>query len=763
MTGRRFDLPSVDRRTLLIGGAGAAGLVLAWSLWPRAQALNLPVGAGESVLTAFIKVGRDGQVTMIVPGCESGQGITTALPQIMAEELGADWRTVAVEAAPINAAYVNPVLADPDRAPMLAGDPLPSFLGDVRAWKRRAFDPPETMMLTGASSSIRAFEGPCRAAAAAARAMLMMAAAARWDVDWQECETHAGFVTHDKRRLRFAELAAEAAEQEPPAEPVFRANVRTPLFGEEVPRLDAPAKVDGSLNFAGDIRLPDMVYAAIRQGPHGDTRLSGIDKRAAARIPGMVSVVEDQRWVAAVARTWWAANRALDALAPRFTTAGPVPDDAAIATALVTALSGDGAQRVAERGDAAGEMAGRKAIAATYAVAPSLHAAIETPTATAAPDGDRMRLWVATQAPALCRAAVARALDIAPHRVTLFPMQAGGSFGAAIEHDVAVQAAKIARAIDRPVQLVWSRAETILRDLPRPPAMARLSAVRDTGGGIHALHTRIAVPAAGAELRSRLFDGWRPDAAAAAHRDSVDASAVGGAVPPYRIAHLAVEHAPVATALPAGMLRGLSDGYTAFFTESFVDECAHAAETDPLSYRLSMLGSAPRLAECLARATMLGEWDGGAAGSGMGIACHALRGSFIALLARAAMGENGIAVQRLVAVADVGRVVNPALVRQAIEGGLIFGLAAAVGATVDYRGGVATARRLGQLGLPRIDQTPEILVELIDSQEDPGGASEIAVPVVAPALANALFSATGRRFRRLPLSDRPVPGGGKTT
>lgn len=747
----RRRLPAVSRRALLVGAGAAGGLALAWTIWPRSYAVNLAAAEDQSIFNAFLKIASDGRVSVIVPQCEMGQGVTTLLPQIMADELGADWRTIAVETAPISPLYANTVLVDADSAAATPRALLPDAVGDVRNWARHEYGVRHAMMLTAGSSSVQMFEGPCRAAAAQARAMLMMAAAARWDADWTACDTAAGFVTLGKRKLRFGELAAAAAAMTPPAEPQYRAVSADPLYGQDVTRLDLPAKVDGSMNFAGDIRLPGMVYAAIRQGPAGDTRLVSINKAAGLKSLDLVHYVRTERWLATVGRNWWAANRALDRFAPVFETTGPPVSSDAIAAALQAALKGDGT-RIHSRGDIAAAFTGRRLLSSEFSVEPALHAAIETRSATAEPDGDRLRLWVASQAPAQCRAAVASATGLDEAAITLFPMPAGGSFGIALEHEAAVQAAIIARTIDRPVQLVWSRAEEIMRDLPRPPAQARLTASLNSAGGIDALAVRIAAPSAGHELRARLVDAARPHAAQRAAAGRSDASAVAGALPPYAIPHVSVDHFPADIGLPVGRWRSNADSYAAFFIESFVDELAAQADTDPLSYRMGMLSGAPELARCLITATTLGGWEGGIAGSMQGIACHSMRGSHIALMATASIGSGGLRVTQLVAAVDCGRVVNPAILRQQIEGGLIFGLAAAVGATTAYAGGVAQARTIGQLGLPRLSHCPEITIEIVESDREPGGFGELAVPVVAPAIANALFAATGNRIRRLPLS-----------
>ena len=607
-------------------------------------------------------------------------------------------------------------------------------------------------MLTGGSTSVLMFEGACRAAGAGARVLLQKAAARRWGVEWQDCESAAGFVTNGKKRLRFGELATAAAGEALP-DPVPLRFGPGALAGKPLPRLDVPAKVDGSADFAGDIRLPDMVFASVRAGPIGDSRLRQVDKAAAAGVRGLIEVVEHPRWVAAVANNWWAANRALDALAPRFETRGALANSAGIDAALTRAFDAPG-ERMWQVGDVAGQFRGAHLVAAEYRVALGTHAAIETPTATARWHEGRLELWLPTQAPVAARAAAAAAIGVPPGHVTVHPTLIGGSFGAALENDVAAQAAVLAVKLKRPVQLTWSRLEDLLHDRFRPAGVARMAARLGPSGGIAGWLTRIAAPATGRELADRLL-GDEPVLDVARALGGVgDAYAVGGAVPPYRLAHAAVDHHPAGIGVPTGHLRGGAHGLTCFATECFVDELAHLAGTEPLSYRIAMLGGDPRLARCLSTAAALGGWDGGVAGSGQGIAACAFRGSRIAVLAEARVEAGRVRVDRLVAAVDCGRIINPDLVRQQIEGGLVFGMAQALGASTGITAGLADARGLGALHLPRLRDTPDITVELIASEAEPGGAGELAVPPVAPALANALHAATGTRIRTLPL----IPG-----
>lgn len=721
-----------SRRSLLAGAAIGGGLAIGWALWPRAYPPNLVAADGETIFNAWLKIGNDGHVTMVVPQIEMGQGSYTVIPQIMADELGADWRTIAVEPAPINPVYANSVFAED--------------------WHEGWFAEPK-IQATGGSSTVRAFEAVARQAGAAARALLCQAAARRWDADWRACDTEGGFVTRGDDRLRFGELAEEAARMPLPKDIALRSGSGiNRLSGRGMNRLDIPAKLDGSANYAADIRLSDMVYAAIRQGPIGDSRLKSADKAAADRIFGVLQIVEHQRWVAAVATNWWAANRALDAMRPKFVTAGRLAGDRSIDRALVAALDGD-AKRVAEMGDVDALLAGAKLSTAEYGVELAPHAALEPLTATAAIHDGKLQLWIATQLPALARDAAARAIGFSADDVTIHPMLVGGSFGRKYEVEIAGQAAILALKLKRPVQLTWSRAEDLMHEAFRPAARARMTARLGRAGHIDAWQAQIAAPNGLGEMRSRTLDGLSAFEATQHHAERPHIHAVDGAIPSYAIPAYGIDHHPVDIGVPSGPWRGRAHSYTAFFNESFIDELSHESGVEPFSFRMAILGNNPRLALCLSKAATKGGWEGGGQGTGQGIACHSMAGSHIAVLAEAHLGDDQrVKVTRLVAVADIGRVINPDIARQQIEGGLLFGMGAAVGNAITVRRGIAGPLRLRDLALPRLADMPEITVELVVSNEAPGGAGELGVPAVAPAIANALFAGSGRRFRSLPFA-----------
>lgn len=742
----------LSRRQVVFGALAGGGLALGYVLRPRSYPLPFEPRPGETAFDAWITIGGDGVVTVAVPQLEMGQGVTTLIPQIVAVELGADWQQVAVEPAPSSAHYANLPLAARWASlwmPLLPG--LADEPGDfiTRRWARdHRFD------ATAEGLSLAAYEAPARAAAACVRAMLAQAAAARWDVDWSECRAERSFIVHGKRRLSFGALAADAAQYDPPDPPLLRAAPakEAPARASappRFPRLDLPAKVDGSYNFAGDVRLPGMVHAAIRHGPIGETTLAGYERQGAKDVPGFIGTVKGKRWLAAVASDWWAAERALSAMHPKFTTRGKAESNR-IEEALERGIRSGEAVQLFEAGDPDALAAKPFALAIRYDVSPALHATLETSSATARLQNGRLELWLASQAPEQARRAAAEALGLNLRDVVLYPMPAGGSFDRRLEHDHAIEAALIAREVKRPVQLTWSRWQEHLAGWPRTPVSAVMAAKSAGDGSITGWKARLALPASAREFGRRLFGG-KAHWAALDSQAQFDAMAMEGAVPPYTIPDMVIEHVPVAIGLPTARLRGNAHGYTAFFTECFVDELAVQARREPLAFRMAMLGRDPRLAECLQRAAALANWNGGEEGSGQGIACHVIGEGRIAVVATARRDDNGVRVDRISAVADIGRIVNLDIARQQIEGGLVFGLGLTLGSSTDYADGLPTNGRLAALDLPRLADCPAIEVGFIDSDAASADAGELGVAAVAPAIANALFSATGLRFRKLPL------------
>lgn len=736
----------LNRRTLLVGGGATAGLLLAWAAWPRAYRPNLNTAPGETAFNAFLKIDRSGQIVVIVPQTEMGQGISTLLPQILADELGADWRTVGVQSAPVSPLYANSLLA----REWLAND-WSRLAGEAGDWTIDQYATRRALMLTGAGTSIPMFHQAYREAGAAARVLLCKAAAARWDVAWESCDIQNGIISDGgQRRLKLGEVVENAATYELPDILPFRQGDVDRLAGQELPRLDTPSKIDGSHNFAADIRLPDMVFASIRQGPIGDAVLKSVNEGAAKSVTGFLKLVRQERWVAVVASNWWAANKALDLADPVFELSGSPVGSAGIEAALEQAFSGSG-ERLYARGDLKPLFEDATILASEYRVRPGLHLALEPMSATARISEDGAEVWMATQAPGLARAAIASALGLSAEAVTLYPLHAGGGYGRHMEFGAGVQAALLSRAMGRPVQLLWSRLEDVIQDRPSAPAHARMAGKLGRNGAIEGWSAKVAAPCAMTQTWARIARGKLPHEASAEAAGVSTRLAVAGMELPYAVPNWAVDHFPADVGLPLGFARGNAHLHGAFFTESFIDELAHQAQMEAMSFRIQMLGGNPRLAHCLTTVGAMGGWQGGIEGSGQGLAAHVMNGAFIAIMVEAGIIEGKLQVGRIVAAVDGGEQVNPDIARQQIESGLIHGLALAMGASVPYAKGMPTRAILGRMGLPRLGDVGEVTVELIRSTAPPAGLTDLGAPLVAPAVANALFTTTGRRFRSLPL------------
>jgi len=773
--------PRLSRRTVLVGAGGAGALVIGLALVPRHYRAPLIAGEGEYVIDGLIRLSRDGTVSVGVPATEMGQGVTTLAAQVVAVELGADWRRVGVEPAPLSPFYADPVIAAHWATMWLpraiAGAPwIGEALGDALAGSpddatARYEADSAPALITACGTTLAAFEPRLRLAAAALRQALVVAGAAKAGMAATACDTHDHHVLCGKHRFAFAELIDTALAGPPPAAPTLRgAPAREDgdappglLAAPDFPRLDLPAKVDGSLVFAADIRLPGMVFAAIAHGPQGHCRLASHDAAAARTVPGTIAVVTADRWLAAVAHTWHAADRAVAAMDPRFrvdrSEGGRVVDSVACEAALDAALGHGSAIRIAAEGNP-DDLLTHPTLSARYDVEPALHAPLEPASATARLSHGRLELWIATQAPEAAAQAAARGAGLGRNAVTVYPLAAGGSFDARLDTRIAEEVAVIAREVGRPVQLTWSRWQETLAGFPRAPVSATLSAAFDPARQhLIGWRTRIAAPSSGVEAGARLFEGKGAHAAQDAAAGAADPLAVAGAMPVYAIPERAVDHVPVAISLPTGRLRGGAHGYTAFFTESFLDECAHLAGAEPLSFRVAMLGSAPRLVACLEGAAHLAMWGGGGGGSGQGIACHTMtlaapegtRTGHIAVIATARAEAGAIRVESLSAFCDLGRIVNRDIAHQQIEGGLLFGMAHALGGSTRWNAGLPLAGRLAGLGLPLLADCPKIDVAFATGDGEPFDPGELGVVAVAPAIGNALFSASGLRLRRLPL------------
>ncbi|KPF78057.1 hypothetical protein IP88_04915 [alpha proteobacterium AAP81b] len=707
-------------------GTGVAGVAIGWAVWPRARAPGWQADKGETLVNSFLKIGADGRVTVAVPQAEMGQGIWSGLAQIVADELGADWRAVSVEPAPLGADYANKAIV----AGMLAG--VPAAMQGVASWVGNKLVETLEFQITGGSTSVRGFEAPLRLAGASARAMFCAAAARRWGVDARDCDTANGFVVHKANRVAFGDLVGDLDAGDAPDDPVLR--TAPGLRGKPVTRLDIPSKVDGSARFGVDVRLPGMVYAAIRQNPIGAAR-APLGKVA---LPAGASLVEQPDFVAVVAPGWFAAKTALEAITPRYTP-GPNPPGPWLEAGVRAALEGRG-EVVREEGDLTGA-----SVSADYTLPFLAHACLEPMTATARVAGGKCEVWVPTQSASITASALATALDLAAADVTVYPTLIGGGFGRKVEKDAAVQAALIARATARPVQLIWSREEDFGHDMWRPAAAARIAG-RATPQGIAVWDARIAVPDVGASFMGRNLPiaGSTPAAGAAAIEGAVDL--------PYRIPGIRVAHCLAECNVPLGYWRSVGHSFSGFMVESFVDELAVSVGADPGAFRLSMLADKPRHAAVLRAALRAGGPLGRIAPNrGRGVALVESFGSIVAQVAEVIVEKGQLRVTNVWAAIDCGRVVNPDTVAAQIEGGILYGLTAALHGEVTFANGAANTTNFDTYPLLTLADSPRIQVQIIASTEAPGGVGEPGTPPIAAAVANALFAATGERRRDLPL------------
>lgn len=715
---RKRSIWRIARRSLLIGGGATIGLALGWLAWPRDPLRGMALAEGETPLGAWLKIGTDGIVTVFNPQAEMGQGTHSSMAQLLADELGADWRTVRVEPAGINPAYANTAMVNAGAAA------APPMLREVVRWFGTKVMERFELQLTGGSTSIMAYEARMRLAGAAARDMLRKAAARRWGMDWEDTRTENGFVIGGTNRIAFAEIAADAANEDPPATPVLQP---VKAIGESKPRLDIPAKVDGSARFGIDIRLPGQAYAAIRHAPPGvDAR----PLRIGHRPDGALALTQGPGWVALAAPTWWQAKTLLEGLEVEWPAPADPADDGSIERRLRAALE-----------DAPPVEGSGRLVEATYSVPFLSHAALEPDNATARVEGGRAEVWAPTQSARMLRWNVAKALGLDESAVDIHPTLVGGGFGRKAECMAGVQAALIARDLGRPVQLIWSREEEFIGGPFRPAAVALMRARLAADGSIEAWDARVACGSVGQSFMRRnlplLDPGDGPDAASIAGLDA----------PWYAMGARARSHINVKVPQRLGFWRSVEHSYTAFFVESFIDELAAAAGQDPLAYRLALLKDSPRHAAVLRAA---GEAAGYAPGKGLGVALHESFRSIVAEIAEVEPGDEP-KVRRVACAIDCGRAINPDQVRAQMEGSIIFGQSAALWGRVGFSGGTVETVNLDGYRLAHMVDSPAISVTILgNAGRAPGGVGEPGLPPIAPAIANAL-AAAGARPRALPI------------
>lgn len=724
-------LPS--RRSFLIGAGASAGLLVGFALWPRRWPNAMVGDPDDVVMNAWLRIGPDGRVTVAVPQAEMGQGVWSAFAQIVADELGAAWRMMAVEPAPFHPAYAHVWLAEAGTAR------LPPVLRDIAAYAGETAISRFNLHLTAGSTSIRGYHDRLREAAATARTLLLAAAARSWSVSVDELDTANGFVFYKANRMSFGDAVRLVDPEQTPAHVILRPVHTRRLTGKPVPRLDIPARVDGRARFGGDVRVPDMVYAAIRHGPVGPARL------LRATGPKDVTLVKGPNWVATIGKTNWEARRALDRVEASFAVdgraAGPwIAATLKEATRTGGAAVGTSGADIPEWTDAA--------VSADYSVPFVAHACTEPLVATARLTGDQVELWGPTQSLTFAVRAVAVALGIDEDRITIYPTPGGGGFGRRIEPDAMVEAALIARAVQKPVQLLWSRGDDLASGVFRPAAAAWMRGETGKDGAIAGFEVRIAVPSLAHGIATRHIP------LLARSVDSPNARAIAGAASiPYATAAFRAVHVPAELPVMTGYWRGGAHGFTCFFVESFMDELAQKTGMDPLRFRQKLLVDQPRHLAVLNAAAHAADYGTDSdPGFARGIALHQGFGSIVAMVVEAGIVEGKVRIVRVTSAIDCGAVINPDGVRAQVEGAAIMALSAAMWEEASFDNGYATRRDFDTYPQMLLRDSPEFHTILMQSDAPPGGAGDPGAPPAAPALANALAIATGKRARDLPLA-----------
>jgi isoquinoline 1-oxidoreductase beta subunit len=705
----------LSRRALLTGGL-AAGFVLAFHL-PLRAAVNEPVQSpdvtdGKFAPNAFIRIDETGRITLVMPQVEMGQGVYTSISMILAEELDADIAQVALLHAPPNdKLYGNPTFG---------------------------------LQVTGNSNSIRAFWKPLRGAGASARAMLVQAAAKQWQVDAAGCTASKSEVTHTEsgRKLSYGALAVAASSEAPPKDVPLKDPKDFVYIGQPLKRLDTPDKVNGKAVYGIDAILPDMKFATVAACPVFGGKVGKVDDSAAKKIPGVRKIVVLDDMVAVIGDHMWAAKKGLDALKIDWDE-GP---NAKISSKdiwqhLRTASEKDGAVAKSVGDIVKGLSAGDK-FEASYELPFLAHAAMEPLNATVHVRPDACEIWTGTQIVSRVQSEAAKAAGLPVEKVIVNNHLLGGGFGRKLEPDMVVSAVRVAKQVDYPVKVVWTREEDTRHDVYRPVYRNNISAAL-VDGKVAAWKHKV--------TGSAILARWLPPA----FQKGIDIDAVDAAVDaPYDIPNFHVEYVRAEPpAVPTGFWRGVGPNNNVFAVECAMDELARKAGKDPIEFRRAMLGSKPRALAVLNLAAEKANWGEKLPSRvGRGVSLQPSFETFIATIVEAEVDEKGeVALRRVTSVVDTGIAVNPDTVKAQLEGGLIFGLTAALWGEITIDKGRVQQSNFHDYRMLRINEVPKIEVHVVKSGEPPGGIGETGVNGGPPALRNAIYAATGVALRRMPI------------
>jgi isoquinoline 1-oxidoreductase beta subunit len=704
-----------DFLKLTASTAVGGGLLLAFGFPARGEVRDTTTRGAPFAPNAFIRIDRAGKVSFVIPVVEMGQGTYTSIPMLIAEELEVDVDKVAIEhSPPDDKLYVNPLIG---------------------------------AQLTGGSSAIRGTYGPLRQAGAAARVMLISAAARRWNVDPMTCSAERGVVTHapSGKKAGYGALVDDAAKLPVPENVPLKAPAAFKLIGTPHRRLDTSGKVDGRARYGIDVRLPGMKFAVLAQSPTFGGRLVAVNEVQAMKVPGVRQVVKLPDAVAIVADHTWAAKQGLAAAAPEW---DPGPNAKMTMSDIVARLasaSERGGAVARHDGDAAAAIASAPLKFETVYEQPFLaHAVMEPMNCTVHLTRDSCDIWVGTQVPGMTQSAVMAFTGLPRERVRVNNHLLGGGFGRRLEYDGTIRAVQVAQQVEGPVQVLWTREEDIQHDMYRPYYYDRMSAAVDETGKPFAWWHRIT----GSSIVARYFPPWIKDGV---DPDAVDSSANQ----PYEVDAVHVDWVAEETpGVGTSWWRGVGVTRGTFAVESFIDELASRAKQDPVAYRAALLRKSPRANHVLTVAAERSGWkDPLPAGEGRGIALCIGFGSFIAQVVRVRVDKDGTVVPMQVwCVVDCGVAVNPDTIRAQMEGGIVFGLSGALYGEVTIRDGRVEQTNFGDYRVLRIHETPPIDVHLVKSGESPGGIGEPGTSCLMPALTNAIFAATGKRIRKLPIA-----------